>query len=194
MFCVRVSPAHPARSSSFAILQDPSVRGVEKYTPLELPMFTLCHSDGASVCVLRYRRPSSSTTSSPSTIKRLTCSVRVLCPTPRPATHSPNALRASQVVFLPSIVIVPMLGSCSHRVADDGAPLPPLQGLWPVGAPAGLRGAFRAHPRPIWPLCDASTVGLGAAGWLLRLRSTVRGGLGEFGAVQLARSRAAGPA
>ena len=114
-------------------------------------------------------------------------------PTP-PHTHSPNALRASQVVFLPSIVIVPMLGSCSHRVADDGALLPPLQGLWPVGAPAGLRGAFRAHPRPIWPLCDASTVGLGAAGWLLRLRLTVRGGLGEFGAVQLARSRAAGPA
>ena len=118
----------------------------------------------------------------------------MLCPTPRPATHSLNAFRASQVAFLPSIVIVPMLGSCSHRVADDGAPLPPLQGLWPVGAPAGLRGAFRAHPRPIWPLCDASTVGLGAAGWLLRLRSTVRGGLGEFGAVQLARSRAAGPA
>ena len=157
-------------------------------------MFTLCHSDGASVCVLRYRRPSSSTTSSPSTLKRLTCSVRVLCPTPRPATHSPNALRASQVVFLPSIVIVPMLGSCSRQVADDGALLPPMQGLWSVGAPAGVRGAFRAHPRPIWPLCDASTVGLGAAGWLLRLRSTVRGGLGEFGAVQLARSRAAGPA
>jgi hypothetical protein len=194
MFCARVSPARPARSSSFAILQDPSVRGEENSTPLELPMFTLCHSDGASVCVLRYRRPSSSTTSSPSTLKRLTCSVRVLCPTPRPATHSLNAFRASQVAFLPSIVIVPMLGSCSHRVADDGAPLPPLQGLWPVGAPAGLRGAFRAHPRPIWPLCDASKVGLGAAGWLLRLRSTVRGGLGEFGAVQLARSRAAGPA
>ena len=194
MFCVRVSPARPARSSSFAILQDLISSGEKKSTPLDLPISSLCHSDGASVCVLRYRRPSSSTTSSPSTLKRLAYSVRVLCPTPRPATHSPNAFRASQVAFLPSIVIVPMLGSCSRRVADDGALLPPLQGLWSVGAPAGVRGAFRAHPRPIWLLCDASTVGLGAAGWLLRLRSTVRGGLGEFGAVQLARSRAAGPA
>ena len=194
MFCAPVAPARPARSSSFVILQDLISSGLKKYTPPALPISSLCHSHGASVCVLRYRRPSSSTTSSPSTLKRLTCSVRVLCPTPRPATHSLNAFRASQVAFLPSIVIVPMLSSCSHRVADDGAPLPPLQGLWPVGAPAGLWGAFRAHPRPIWPLCDASKVGLGAAGWLLRLRSTVRGGLGEFGAVQLARSRAAGPA
>ena len=107
-----------------------------------------------------------------------------------PPTHRTRCA-PSQVVFLPSIVIVPMLGSCSRRVADDGALLPPLQGLWSVGAPAGVRGAFRAHPRPIWLLCDASTVGLGAAGWLLRLRSTVRGGLGEFDAAQLARSHAA---
>ena len=109
-----------------------------------------------------------------------------------PPTHRTRCA-PSQVVFLPSIVIVPMLGSCSRRVADDGALLPPLQGLWSVGAPAGVRGAFRAHPRPIWLLCDASTVGLGAAGWLLRLRSTVRGGLGEFDAAQLARSHAAAP-